>query len=815
MPPRKAKLILTRNPSTADRAYPGDTTSVYAPSAQMEHSETLVAALPEPVVAHEPLAWTGEALAPLEDAPVAGERADNHSVSGNGIAAFPVSSGATSATLMQEHAEALDTIGQGLNSQGALQPLGLEPVAVDASAPAFIAAAAEPAALSVTVVDDLQQGVAEPAVEPQAAADGPIVTTNTLDALLLIHNDEPYARWNASDPLGTPVKLTYSFLEELPYDFSGDPESIGFRVFTLAQQAAVRDILASISKVINVTFEEVAGVGNIAFDNMYLNAPLTALSDLPSPEGGFTHISFNTHKLIEDPYLWSPGDNYYSVLIHEIGHALGLKHPHDEMTYVLDPTLDSVMYTQMSYNRPAYDFLPKEDPRVNESLYPSTLMTLDIEALQYLYGANTATNNGKDTYSWEITPKIYETIWDGGGNDTIDCSNQIFACDINLQDGTGSSIGLLQTDEDLLRAGVDPNTEYPVFRGENNVWIAKGVIIENAIGGSGNDSLSGNAGNDCLWGDAGNDTLDGGAGSDRMEGGAGNDVYYVDSVGDQVIESANEGTDVVRASRSYTLPDNVENLELIGDGNINGFGNALDNVLTGNDMNNVLIGGAGNDTLRGGGGDDSLYGDAGSDRMEGGTGNDRYHVDNAGDRVIENANEGTDIVLASVTYTLPDNVEDLTLTASGNINGYGNSLDNVLKGSYGNNILDGGAGNDILQGGLGADTLTGGQGADSFVYTLTQDSLLTARDSILDFARGEDKLDFSRFDANSTISGLQGFSFIGSDLFSANTAGQLRFEYDAAADTGTLYGNTDMDSTANFAIDLAHLTLLTATDLIL
>jgi RTX toxins and related Ca2+-binding proteins len=841
MPPRKAKFIMTRNSPSADRAYLGDATSVYAPSAQVEHSETLVAALPEPVVVHEPLAWTEEALVPIEEAPGAGAQADSHSVSGNGIAAFPASSGATSATLMQEHEEALDTIGQGLNSQSALQPLGLEPVAVDASAPAVIAAAAEPAALSVTGVDapvpasvastsavpydtaenDPEQNNDEPAVEP-------IVTDNALDALLAIRNGDPYARWNLDHPLETPVALTYCFPEEVPEHEWRDPEGRWFRPFNATQQAAVKDILASVSKIINVTFEEVDGEGNLDFRNQRLEWPFTGAAGYPRGSG--SDITFNTDNLIEDPSSWRPGGNYYHVLIHEIGHALGLDHS-GYGKYVLNKTLDSEMYTQMSYNSPAYNPLDKQDPGLAESVHASTFMTLDIEALQYLYGANTETTNGKDVYSWEVTPKNYETIWDGGGNDTIDCSNQKFACDINLQDNTGSSIGLLQTDEDVLSVyGFIPDNENPVFKGEKNVWIAKGVVIENAIGGSGNDTITGNAanndlrgrdgndliyggdGNDRLWGDAGNDTLDGGAGSDRMEGGTGDDVYYVDSVGDQIIEYANQGADTVIASITYTLTDNVENLELTGDGNINGFGNALDNMLKGNDMNNALVGGAGNDTLIGGGGDDTLYGDAGADRMEGGTGDDRYYVDNIGDQVIENANEGIDTVFASISYTLPDNVENLTLSGRGNLNGYGNSLDNVLKGSNGSNMLEGGAGNDILQGGLGADTLTGGLGADTFVYTLTQDSLLTARDSILDFVRGEDKLDFRQLDANSTISGLQKFSFIGDELFSA--AGQLRFEYNEATDTGTLYGNTDMDNIANFAIDLAHLTLLTASDLL-
>src|SRR4029077_15383287 len=125
------------------------------------------------------------------------------------------------------------------------------------------------------------------------------------------------------------------------------------------------------------------------------------------------------------------------------------------------------------------------------------------------------------------------------------------------------------------------------------------------------------------------------------------------NTGDSVTENANEGIDTVQSTITYTLGANLENLTLTGTTAINGTGNTLDNILTGNSAANTLTGGAGNDILNGG---------AGADTLRGGTGNDTYVVDAAGDSVTENANEGTDMVQSSVTYTLGTNLENLTLT---------------------------------------------------------------------------------------------------------------------------------------------------------
>src|SRR4029453_2371617 len=133
---------------------------------------------------------------------------------------------------------------------------------------------------------------------------------------------------------------------------------------------------------------------------------------------------------------------------------------------------------------------------------------------------------------------------------------------------------------------------------------------------------------------------------------------------DSVTESANAGTDTVQSTITYTLGANLERLTLIGAAAINGTGNTLANVLTGNSANNTLTGGSGNDTLFGNAGNDTLNGGTGNDSLSGGAGDDTYIVDATGDSLTENANEGTDTVQSSVTYTLGAEVERLTLTGS-------------------------------------------------------------------------------------------------------------------------------------------------------
>lgn len=311
-------------------------------------------------------------------------------------------------------------------------------------------------------------------------------------------------------------------------------------------------------------------------------------------------------------------------------------------------------------------------------------------------GANTLSGEGGD-----------DILNGGAGNDTLrgGADNDFIDGGIGndqMYGGSGDDVFIVDSTSDLVTELVSEGVD-TIY---SSVAYTLGANLENlvltgtsAIGATGNglsNTLSGNGSNNVISGGAGDDVLDGGAGADTLTGGSGNDIFVIDNSADTVTELANEGLDTVRTSVAYVLGANVENLTLLGASSINGSGNGLSNVLTGN---------AGNNTLDGG---------AGSDFMVGGIGDDTYIVDASTDSVTELTDEGYDLVQSSVSYTLAENLENLTLTGNSGTTGTGNALANTLIGNAAKNTLIGNDGDDVLDGKAGGDTMTGGSGDDSY-----------------------------------------------------------------------------------------------------
>jgi serralysin len=700
---------------------------------------------------------------------------------------------------------------------------------------------------------------------------------NDIDSLLQTY------RWGSGS--GT-VEMTYSFGTSNSVYQSGYSEPTnGFGEFSEHQKTATRSVLDYWANVADITFTEVTDSASVAGDFRFAKSsePSTAWAYLPNsgPTGGDVWVGPSSYY--ND---MSEGTYGFQTMLHEMGHALGLMHTH-QGSVAATSDIDWTGYSVMSYR----SYVDAPLTGYTQNYYPTTPMINDIKAIQHMYGANTAHNTGDTTYSWTTGGRVLETIWDAGGTDTIDWSNQSSGAEINLTSGVWSKLGPTYyskypatEDRTLMIAenavienaiggsaadtivgntaanvltggggndtltggsgddrfvfasgfGDDTITDFTAGSGSDdaldfssygysiytdllsNISLADvggnavitigsdsltltgvtvasldvddffgvvagatsgddtllgtsgndvidGLAGNDAIGGNGgndflrggagDDAISGNAGDDSLYGDAGSDILNGGTGNDSLNGGAGRDTFtFSASFGDDTINDFTVGFDSINlealnvadytallaatadvsgnavitlSGNTITLTGVTKSQLLQGDFvGVNPVGTSGNDVITGFDTddtinglagNDVINGGAGADTLDGGSGNDRLIGGTGADDMTGGDGDDTFLIDNAGDAITEGSSGGTDTVESTISFTLGDNVENLELSLSSNIDGTGNSSANRITGNSGNNVLSGNDGNDSLFGLAGDDTLNGGDGFDSLI----------------------------------------------------------------------------------------------------
>lgn len=599
---------------------------------------------------------------------------------------------------------------------------------------------------------------------------------NSIDSLLLP------SKWDSG---GGTLELTFSFGTSSSVYISGYSEPTnGFAEFSDHQKAATRAALDYWSNVANINFTEVTDSATVAGDLRFAKSsdPSTAWAYVPTTHTKGGDVWFGLGSYYND---MSEGTYGFATALHEIGHALGLSHPHQGT--IAASNIDWTGYSVMSYR--SYENAPLTG--YTQSYYPTTPMVNDIKAMQYLYGANTSYNSGDTTYSWTAGSRVYEAIWDGGGTDTIDWSNQSSAAEINLNAGTWSKLGPSYYSK-------WPTTE------DRTMMIAENVVIENATGGSGNDTLIGNTVSNVLTGGAGDDTLTGGSGDDRFvfASGFGADIisdFTAGASSDDTLDFSSYGYTTysqILANISFadvggnavlTLGSDTITLTGIAVADLNADdyygviagatagndtlagtasadtidGLAGDDSISGNGGNDFLRGGTGADNIAGNTGNDTLYGDAGDDTLNGGSGDDSLHGGAGRDTFTFTSGFGNDTIydfqlnfdsidfsaLGLSDYTsLMSNTADVSgnavITLSGNtvtfdgitksqllqgdfigVNPVGTSGNDTLTGHSTADTIDGLAGNDTINGAGGNDTLTGGDGNDRLIGGTGDDSM--------------------------------------------------------------------------------------------
>ncbi len=336
------------------------------------------------------------------------------------------------------------------------------------------------------------------------------------NAAELIHGNE----WGPGG--GTAANVSYSFVTEVPSYYAVDArEQNNFEAFTTTMQIATRAALDSISEFANITFTEVAGVGDITFGQANLTVSAqddpTAWAYYPD-QGDFSgDVWFNVNDNLTNSM--DAGELGYFVALHELGHSLGLIHSFDAG---LTGNENTEQFTVMAYNTSPWG-----------NIFAESYMLYDMSAIQAIYGANTAFNSDDTTYT--LDPNAALSIWDGGGTDTFDASAVSTGVTIHLEEGGYSSVGLSE-----------------------NIAIAYGAVIENAIGGSGNDALHGNDADNILTGGGGDDQITGGGGQDEaIYSGAFSNYNLTGNLGFFTIEDTTgvDGTDILVDVERFTFSD--------------------------------------------------------------------------------------------------------------------------------------------------------------------------------------------------------------------------------------------------------------------
>ncbi|WP_428151124.1 DUF4214 domain-containing protein [Brevundimonas sp.] len=454
--------------------------------------------------------------------------------------------------------------------------------------------------------------------------------------------------------LGQPATVTFAF-QSTALSWASNAE--GFTRFNEAQIAATLNAMTAWSDVANIVFSRV-GTGSTG-ETAYSDNATMLLSNWTTGRDfsagyayypgsrGVTSLSGDVRINSQLSYNVDPQPLNYGAqaLLHEIGHAIGLAHPGaynaaagQTITYDAHAEYqeDSRQYSVMSYFSATVTgastvYYPNGTGSYSGA-YSSVPLMDDIAAAQRLYGANFATRATNTVYGFNATADrawfaatsadtvLLFCVWDGGGIDTFDFSGYAENQLIDLRQGSFSNVG---------GDGLPWTTGVSAI---GNVSIAVGAVIENAIGGSGADTLQGNSANNVLTGGLGNDIIDGGLGTDTAVFRGLSTAYTITWNGQTATVVGADGRDTVTNVELFRFDDVT--IASLATGGLSVSGDYVANTMTGTAFADMLSGGGGNDILSGMGGADTLRGGTGNDTLSGGDGDDLLRGD-AGNDVLD------------------------------------------------------------------------------------------------------------------------------------------------------------------------------------
>jgi serralysin len=436
--------------------------------------------------------------------------------------------------------------------------------------------------------------------------------------------------------------ITYAFPTTLPgYYAVGDLP--GFTQVSIEQRNTIRGILGGTNQTGVNKYGNVASLTNLTINETTLFNDPADLEIFQADSYQGTNIG--TARVVEFPTLGQSarggdvvfdsvdnggsarnpimGDYFYHQHMHELGHALGLKHGHDASygsLVALSPGLDAMEYTVMTYR--SYQNGPLTGYTNEQFGYAQTFMSLDILALQTMYGADYTTNSGDTVYAWSPgtgemfingvgqgapgANRVFMTVWDGGGNDWYDLSNYTGSVTIDLRAGGYTTTSATQT-ANLGNGNFAHGNVYNSFLFQNNT----ASLIENAKGTNSADYVFGNEKANLIYGYGGDDIFIGGAGGDTFIGGTGNDTvaYNLDTGTRGIYVNLAAGV----AIDTYGAVDLLYEIEYVNGTNFAYPGGYWSDFLIGGNGNNVINGNGGNDYISGGYGFDYLSGNSGTD----------------------------------------------------------------------------------------------------------------------------------------------------------------------------------------------------------